>query len=74
MHRIIFDEFRGYTVVMVAHRLDVVVEDCDTVVVMDKGSLAERGDPRELVKGQRGLFWELWKESGREREEEKENM
>lgn len=41
-------EFRGCTVVMVAHRLDMVTEVCDRVFVVDHGRIAESGDPRVL--------------------------
>ncbi|KAF2645937.1 P-loop containing nucleoside triphosphate hydrolase protein [Massarina eburnea CBS 473.64] len=50
--RVIWDvvrtEFRGYTVLAVSHRLDMVM-DFDRVVVMDLGEVVEVGGPRELV-------------------------
>lgn len=59
MQGIIKNEFGGYTIVMVSHRLDMVME-FDTVVVMDKGSVAEKGRPRELVSQEGSRFRELW--------------
>ncbi|KAH9885545.1 P-loop containing nucleoside triphosphate hydrolase protein [Xylariomycetidae sp. FL2044] len=49
IQQIIRDEFDGYTIVMVSHRLDVVMDFFDTVVVLDRGSVVETGDPRRLV-------------------------
>ena len=49
MQKLIAEEFAGYTIVMVSHRLDVVM-DFDTVVVMDQGRLVETGRPRVLAK------------------------
>ncbi|TEA21500.1 ABC transporter FUM19 [Colletotrichum sidae] len=62
MHEVIKEEFEGYTVVMVSHRLDTV-EDCDGVVVMDKGRVAEEGEPGLLKTKEGGLFRELWERS-----------
>jgi ATP-binding cassette, subfamily C (CFTR/MRP), member 1 len=59
MMEVIKREFEGYTVVMVSHRLEVVM-DFDTVVVMDKGSLVEKGAPRTLVEKEGGRFRDLW--------------
>jgi ABC-type multidrug transport system fused ATPase/permease subunit len=58
MHRIIREEFDGYTIVMVSHRLEVVM-NFDTVVVMDSGSMVETGRPRTLVERNGGRFREL---------------
>ncbi|KAB5580545.1 hypothetical protein GE09DRAFT_1020010 [Coniochaeta sp. 2T2.1] len=43
-------EFRGCTVLVVAHRLSTVA-DFDRVLVLDAGRVAEFGTPRELVEG-----------------------
>ncbi|KAJ4414299.1 hypothetical protein N0V82_008028 [Gnomoniopsis sp. IMI 355080] len=43
MQKIIRHEFEGYTVVMVSHRLNVVVDLFDRVLVMDAGRVAEEG-------------------------------
>jgi ABC-type multidrug transport system fused ATPase/permease subunit len=59
MHRIIREEFQGYTMVMVSHRLQTVM-DFDTVVVMEKGCVVEKGEPRGLVEEERSRFRELW--------------
>ncbi|OHE95615.1 hypothetical protein CORC01_09047 [Colletotrichum orchidophilum] len=62
MHDIIRCEFKGYTIIMVSHRLDMVL-DCDTVVVMDKGRVVEKGAPCALKDREGGMFRELWNSS-----------
>jgi ABC-type multidrug transport system fused ATPase/permease subunit len=42
---------------MVAHRLKTVM-NADLIGVMDKGTLAEIGSPKELLTKQ-GLFWNM---------------
>ncbi|RYP53067.1 hypothetical protein DL768_001844 [Monosporascus sp. mg162] len=48
MQEVIHTEFKNCTVIMIAHRLDSLV-DFDVVAVMDKGALVEIGKPRELL-------------------------
>lgn len=59
MQKIIQDEFAGYTVIMVSHRLDVVME-YDTVVMTDAGSIVETGRPSMLIETEGSRFRELW--------------
>ncbi|PYH93315.1 ABC transporter [Aspergillus ellipticus CBS 707.79] len=59
MRDLIWSEFEGYTVVMVGHRLDLVLE-FDKVLVMDAGRLVEEGAPRELVGVAGGWFRDMW--------------
>jgi ATP-binding cassette subfamily C (CFTR/MRP) protein 1 len=59
MQHIIREEFESYTIVMVSHRLEMVM-DFDTVFVMDKGSVIEAGRPRTLVDTDGSRFKELW--------------
>jgi ABC-type multidrug transport system fused ATPase/permease subunit len=56
---VIKEEFESYTVIMVSHRLEIVM-DFDTVVVMEKGSVVESGNPRTLVDTNGSRFKELW--------------
>ncbi|GIC88015.1 uncharacterized protein Aud_004406 [Aspergillus udagawae] len=56
---IVGEEFQGYTIVMVSHRLETVM-DFDTVLVMDKGCMVEKGEPRLLVEEEGSRFKELW--------------
>ncbi|KAI5924949.1 ATPase-like protein [Camillea tinctor] len=60
MQRIIMKEFDKYTIVMVSHRLDMVME-FDTVVVMDKGNLVDVGPPKQLVQRDGSQFKDLWR-------------
>ncbi|XWX01588.1 hypothetical protein V2A60_009616 [Cordyceps javanica] len=59
MMEIIMDEFRNATVIMVSHRLDVVMEMFDRVLLMDNGQLVEDGAPRTLAKTDGSLFSKL---------------
>jgi ATP-binding cassette subfamily B protein len=51
---------KGKTVLMIAHRL-TSVKDADTVLVIDKGKIAEQGTHHELLKKQ-GVYSNIWNE------------
>ena len=55
MQKVIWEEFGGYTIVMVAHRLEMV-KTFDRVVVMDAGKVVEVGSPGELGEKEGGVF------------------
>jgi ATP-binding cassette subfamily C (CFTR/MRP) protein 1 len=59
MQRVIHKEFKDYTVIMVCHRLEVVM-DFDIIIVMDKGSVVETGPPKLLIENDGGWFHQLW--------------
>lgn len=65
MQEIIKVEFAAYTIVMVSHRLQMVVDYFDRVVVLDKGVVAETGAPKELIQRPGTRFGELWAISNR---------
>ncbi len=48
----------GRTSVLIAHRLSTI-QRADTILVMHKGQLRERGSHQELL-AQRGLYWKLY--------------
>ncbi|KAK4174396.1 putative multidrug resistance-associated protein [Triangularia setosa] len=66
MQRIILDEFAGYTIVMVSHRLAMVM-NFDRVVVMDEGKIIEDGAPTELVEQEGSRFRDLYMVGKRKR-------
>ncbi|RHY25245.1 hypothetical protein DYB32_008434, partial [Aphanomyces invadans] len=50
-------------VLTIAHRLDTVL-DCDRIMVLDQGQLAQCDAPKELVSQGTGIFFELVTEGG----------
>ena len=48
MQRIIREEFRGCTIIAVAHRLNTIM-DFDRVAVLDRGVLCELDTPQALL-------------------------
>ncbi|KAF5267203.1 hypothetical protein FOXYS1_1935 [Fusarium oxysporum] len=60
VQEIIKEEFSDYTIVMVSHRLNIVVEYFDSVVVLDRGRVVETGCPRELAETEGSWFNRLW--------------
>ena len=49
---------KGRTSVFVAHRLRTIY-DCDQILVLKAGEVAESGSHRELLE-QNGIYAELW--------------
>ncbi|KAG5794653.1 hypothetical protein H9Q69_006287 [Fusarium xylarioides] len=60
MQEIIREEFENYTIVMVSHRLEMVMDFFDRVIVLDRGTVVESGGPRELVETPGSRFSDLW--------------
>lgn len=60
MQRIIREEFKGRTIIAVAHRLQTIL-DFDRILVLDKGKVVEYGEPEDLLNREGGsLFRDLW--------------
>lgn len=59
MQELIRSEFRGRTIIMIAHRLSSLL-DFDRVAVLDGGRLVEFGQPAELLKDVSGHFARLY--------------
>lgn len=54
--------FSDRTIITIAHRINTIL-DSDRIIVLHHGSIAEFDTPSALVR-QKGLFYELVKESG----------
>ncbi len=60
---LIREKFKDRTVIIIAHRLNTII-DCDKILVMDAGRVAEFGTPAELLNISDGIFTSLASESG----------
>ena len=49
---------KGRTVIVIAHRLSTII-DADSILVLDKGVLAEKGKHEELLAAN-GLYKKMW--------------
>lgn len=58
MQQIIRESFQRKTIIVVAHRLETIM-DFDRVAVFDKGSLVECDSPQNLL-ARRSVFWQLY--------------
>ena len=58
----------GRTTLIIAHRLSTVTH-ADTIIVLDKGQVAEQGSHRELLQ-RRGLYAAMWERQAQERAKE----
>lgn len=62
VQQVIKDEFKDRIVISIAHRVSTIV-DFDQVIVMEEGSIIQKGIPRELSKVE-GPFRDLCIASG----------
>ncbi|KAF5660407.1 major facilitator family transporter-associated [Fusarium heterosporum] len=60
MQEVIRTEFSDRTIIMIAHRIDTLL-DFDKVGVLDAGSLVEFGSPEELLSDESGAFTRLYR-------------
>ncbi len=68
IQKTIREKFANRTVLMVAHRLNTVI-DCDIVAVLDAGKLVEFGHPHELLTGSTAaLFKDMVAKTGKDAE------
>jgi len=54
----IYHKFRKKSMLIIAHRL-ATVKNCDMIIVLDHGEIAEQGTHEELLE-KRGKYYELW--------------
>ncbi|KAF7550053.1 hypothetical protein G7Z17_g5969 [Cylindrodendrum hubeiense] len=60
IQEVIRSEFSDCTIIMIAHRLDTLL-DFDKIAVLDRGSLVEFGAPQELLANETGAFARLYR-------------
>lgn len=61
LNQILFSHFK--TAIIIAHRLSTIKE-CDRIIVLDKGIIAEEGSHNDLLKRDNGLYKDLWSLQG----------
>ena len=64
MQEVIRSEFKGRTIIMIAHRLSTLL-DFDRIAVLDAGSLVEVGTPDDLLADEDSAFSRLYRAAGR---------
>lgn len=60
IQKVVEQHFKHCTVLTIAHRLDTVM-NYDKVLVMDRGRVAEFGNPKILLQKPKGLFYQMVK-------------
>ncbi|CAF0933395.1 unnamed protein product [Rotaria sordida] len=58
IQQILREKFTNHTILTIAHRLNTVI-DCDKIVIMNDGIIAEYGTPRELLMGKNKLLTDM---------------
>jgi ATP-binding cassette subfamily C (CFTR/MRP) protein 1 len=58
MQKIIKEEFKGATILVIAHRLQTAI-DSDKVIVMDSGMCAEFDRPKRLMENKESILYEF---------------
>ncbi|MFA9290832.1 MAG: ABC transporter ATP-binding protein, partial [Solirubrobacteraceae bacterium] len=56
----VIDDFKscGKTIIVIAHRLSTIA-NADHILVMENGSIIEKGNHKELLKS-KGKYYDLW--------------
>ena len=69
IQKLITEEFKGATVLTIAHRLNTIIKS-DQILMLDKGSLLESGSPKELLQNPDSNFNKLAKELKKQKKNE----
>ncbi|XP_066159001.1 probable multidrug resistance-associated protein lethal(2)03659 [Euwallacea fornicatus] len=64
VNKLIKESFSNCTVIMIAHKLSTIL-DCDKVIVLDNGNVAEYEDPKTLLANKGSLFYAMKNRSTR---------
>jgi len=65
IQEVLRSEFKECTVLTIAHRIQTIL-DYDVIMALEKGRLAEFGNPKDLLKNPKSYFSELLTEEQKE--------
>ncbi|KAI4303677.1 hypothetical protein MLD38_039277 [Melastoma candidum] len=63
IQRTIREGFKSCTMLVIAHRLNTII-DCDRILVLDAGQVAEHGAPYDLLSNETGVFSKMVQSTG----------
>jgi len=66
IQQIVKKEFGDKTVIMIAHRLNTIMDSDKIIMVLDEGMVVEFGEPAKLLVNSSGVFYKLVENTGKE--------
>ncbi|CAN1249285.1 ABC transporter C family member 2 [Linum perenne] len=63
IQKTIREEFMSCTMLVIAHRLNTII-DCDRILVLDDGRVAEHATPEELLSNEESAFYKMVQSTG----------